>query len=330
MEQSIYLLRNGRLKRKDNNLTVIDEEGNKKDLKVEMIRDIYIFGEISLNSKVMNFLSQNKIALHIYNYYGYYSGTYYPKEVNIAGSLLVKQVKHYDDEEKRVEIARNFLLSASYNIKRNLIYYRERGKRVDGEIERIVSLREKLKSCKTVGELMGEEGNIRKTYYHSWNEIINQEIDFHKRVKRPPDNMINSLISFTNSLVYTAVLSEIYKTHLNPTISFLHEPGSKRFSLSLDIAEVFKPLIADRILFKLLNKNEIKENSFEKGSNYYALKDSAKKKVLKEFDERLNEKIMHKTLKRKVSYRYLIRLECYKLIKHLNGEKKYEGFKIWW
>lgn len=70
----------------------------------------------------------------------------------------------------------------------------------------------------------------------------------------PPDNMINSLISFVNTLIYTKVLSEIYHTQLNPTISYLHEPGVRRFSLSLDIAEVFKPLIGDRLIFTVKSK----------------------------------------------------------------------------
>ncbi len=95
---------------------------------------------------------------------------------------------------------------------------------------------------------MGIEGNIRRRYYAAWNVIVNQEIQFEKRVMHPPDNIINSLISFVNTLIYAKVLSEIYHTQLNPTISYLHEPGA-RFSLSLDIAEVFKPLIGDRLIF---------------------------------------------------------------------------------
>lgn len=85
----------------------------------------------------------------------------------------------------------------------------------------------------------------------------------------PPDNMINSLISFVNTLIYTKVLSEIYHTQLNPTISYLHEPGVRRFSLSLDIAEVFKPLIGDRVIFSLLNRKQITEDSFTKELNFY-------------------------------------------------------------
>ena len=130
-------------------------------------------------------------------------------------------------------------------------------------MEEIDYLRKQINLCKDVPELMGIEGNIRKVYYDSWNIIINQDIAFEKRVKNPPDNAINSLISYVNTIIYTRVLSEIYKTQLNPTISYLHEPSERRFSLCLDIAEIFKPIIADRLIFSMLNKKQITEKDFE-------------------------------------------------------------------
>lgn len=177
---------------------------------------------------------------------------------------------------------------------------------------------------------MGIEGNIRKKYYQAWSVIINQEIEFEKRVMHPPDNMLNSLISFVNSLIYSKTLTEIYHTQLNPTISYLHEPGSRRYSLCLDISEIFKPLIGDRLIFSLLNKNQITENSFTKELNFLHLKKEASQLIVNELEKKLQSTIMHKDLHRKVSYQYLIRLEAYKLIKHLIGEKEYEGFKMWW
>lgn len=146
----------------------------------------------------------------------------------------------------------------------------------------------------------------------------------------PPDNMVNSLISFVNSLVYSKILTELYHTQLNPTISYLHEPGVRRFSLCLDISEIFKPLIADRLIFSLLNRNQITENSFTQELNCLHLKKESSKLIVSEFEDRLKQTIMHKELERQVSYQYLMRLEAYKLIKHLIGEKEYEGFKIWW
>lgn len=177
---------------------------------------------------------------------------------------------------------------------------------------------------------MGIEGNIRKSYYESWNTIINQDIAFEKRVKNPPDNAINSLISYVNTLIYTRVLSEIYKTQLNPTISFLHEPSERRFSLCLDIAEIFKPIIGDRLIFSMLNKRQIIEDDFEKELNFVYIKEKARKEIARELDERLKVTIKHKTLEREVSYEYLIRLEVYKIIKCLTEDIPYEGFKMWW
>ena len=159
---------------------------------------------------------------------------------------------------------------------------------------------------------------------------MNQEINFNKRVMHPPDNMVNSLISFVNSLIYAKTLSEVYHTQLNPTISYLHEPGARRFSLCLDISEIFKPLIGDRLIFSLLNKRQITEDSFTKELNFLHLKQDASKLIATELEKRLRTTIMHKGLGRKVSYQYLIRLEAYKLVKHLLGEKEYEGFTIWW
>ena len=278
----------------------------------------------------MDFLSQFGINVHFFNYYGFYTGTYYPKEALVSGKLLIKQVEHYNDIEKRLNIAKAFIEAASYNIYRNLTYYNNRGKDLKDYMNEIDYLRKQIKLCKDVPELMGIEGNIRKVYYDSWNIIINQDIAFEKRVKNPPDNAINSLISYVNTIIYTRVLSEIYKTQLNPTISYLHEPSERRFSLCLDIAEIFKPIIADRLIFSMLNKRQITEKDFEEGLNFTYIKDSARKDITREIDLRLQTKIKHKKLGREVSYEYLMRLEVYKLIKHLLEDEEYEGFKMWW
>lgn len=330
MKRSLYVYNNGDLKRKDNTLQFTSYEGEKRDIPIERINDIYVMSEMTFNTAFINYISQYGIPIHFFNYYNFYTGSYYPKESLLAGQLLVKQVEHYTDYEKRIEIARKFINAAADNIYRNLRYYNSRGKELSEFMNEVDHLRKKIPKAKAVDELMGIEGNIRRYYYTAWNEIVNQEIQFEKRVMHPPDNMINSLISFVNSLIYSKTLSEIYHTQLNPTISYLHEPGARRYSLCLDLSEVFKPLIGDRLIFSLLNRKQITEDSFTKELNFLHLKKEASKLIVTEFEDRLKTTIMHKELGKKVSYQYLMRLEAYKLIKHLIGEKEYEGFKIWW
>lgn len=330
MQQSFYVYNNGDLKRKDNTLRFTSYDGEKRDIPIERISDIYVMSEMSFNTTFLSYISQYGIPIHFFNYYNFYTGSFYPKESNLAGQLLVNQVQHYTEYDKRLLIAKKFIQAAADNIYRNLRYYNGRDKNVSDYMKDIDSLRTGLVGVKSIQELMGIEGNIRKKYYAAWSVIINQEIEFDKRVMHPPDNMINSLISFVNSLVYTRTLSEIYHTQLNPTISYLHEPGIRRYSLCLDISEVFKPLIGDRLIFSLLNRKQITEKSFTKELNYLHLKKDASKLIVSEFEKKMKQIIMHKELGRQVSYQYLIRLEAYKLIKHLIGEKEYEGFRIWW
>ncbi len=302
----------------------------KRVIPVEDVDAIWSFQELDLNARVLNFLAQKKIPVHFFNYYGFYTGSFYPREYLQAGFLLVKQVRHYSSNLKRLRISRELIGAALHNILRNLRYRDSRGIDLLAETEAVQTEVLRLESVKTINELMACEGRARAAYYQAFEKIIKRDVEFKKRVRRPPDNMVNALISFTNGLVYSSVLTQIYRSQLDPTISFLHEPGFRRFSLALDLAEVFKPILADRLVFRLFNNGQLSEKHFAQDLNCCYLKDSGRKTVLREWDARLNTTIEHRRLKRKVSYERLIRLECYKLVKHLTDVEEYKGFRAWW
>ncbi|MHA1835727.1 MAG: type I-B CRISPR-associated endonuclease Cas1b [Candidatus Odinarchaeia archaeon] len=329
MSRNYYIISGGRLKRKENTI-YFENKNEKRAIPINDIYSIYVYGEIELNTKLLNYLTQKKIPIHFFNYYGYYSGSYYPREYLNSGFLLVNQVKHYIDDNKRMTIAKEIVHASTYNIIKNLKYYEKHNKQVSEQINEIQKCSTLIdKTCK-ITELMSIEGKIRQIYYSSFNNILRSGFQLQKRVKRPPDNMVNCLISFGNSMLYATTLSEIYNTQLNPTISYLHEPGERRFSLSLDLSEVFKPLIVDKTIFSLINNRKIKSKHFLKELNYCYLNKKGREIFITEYENKLKTTIMHKKLKRKTSYQRLIRLECYKLIKHLLNEKKYDAFKIWW
>jgi len=190
---------------------------------------------------------------------------------------------------------------------------------------------EKLQYAKSIKELMGIEGYIRHLYYQAFNDILKEEFVFINRNKQPPRDPLNAMISFGNQLTYNTVLSEIYRTPLDPSISFLHEPSTKRFSLSLDLAEIFKPLLVDPIIFSLVNRKMIKKDHFDYLENEICfLNEAGKKKFIVAWEDRLRKTVRHRRLKRNTSYRYMIRLECYKLIKHLINDETYKPLKAWW
>ena len=408
--KNYYVLSNGRVKREANTLYIENEAGQKKPVPIEDVESLYLYGEVDLNTRLLNFLSQKKIPLHVFNYYGFYAGSYYPREYLHSGYLLVHQVSHYVDPEKRLFLARELVRGAAHSLLRNIAYYEKRkgseerepageigadddsnlpqeaplltspilsGVPTDAETEAAVDaaaadtsdaanpaeeaevieeadplvgsvvwdevphplgtlrdviggLSDLIGAQAEVNAVRGIEGKMRERYYQAWRHILSDGWTFERRVRRPPDNEVNALISFGNSHLYTVCLGEIYRTQLTPTISYLHEPGARRFSLALDLSEIFKPLIVDRAIFRLINTGQLKDSHFDKSLDGCFLTDPGKKLFLNALEDRLATTIKHRRLGRSVSYRHLIRLECYKLVRHLTGVETYRAFRAWW
>jgi len=335
MKKAYYLFNPGRMSRKDHTLKFEPQgEGAEKQkpryLPVAGISALYIFGSVDANSALYNFLGQKHIPVHFFDYYQHYTGSFSPKEYLLAGKMLVAQTDAYRTKKHRLKIARAFVEGATFNMLKNLKYYVNRGKTLKTQITQLEQLRKFFPTANNIQELMGMEGNCRQIYYTAYEEIV-EGYAWEGRRKRPPKNELNALVSFGNSMCYSLCLDAIYNSQLNPTISFLHEPGFRRYSLCLDVSEIFKPILVDRLLFRLCNRRELRPQHFDFVDNACFLSESGRKIFVRAWEERLQQTIQHRTLNKKISYRHLVRLECYKLAKHLIGmEADYKPFKIWW
>lgn len=338
MKKTYYLFNPGELSRKDNTLKFtpvtedemgIESYGQPRYIPVEGVSDFFVFGSLKASSSLFNFLGKNDIAVHFFDYYENYTGSFMPKDYLLAGKVILSQVDHFRDKKKRMSIACKFIEGASYNILKNLQYYNRRGKDMDPLIDSIKRYSCDVNSAMTPAQLMGIEGNIRQTYYDAFNLILN-DFEMGGRTKQPPLNEVNALISFGNMMCYSFCLRAIHHTQLDPTISYLHDPGYRRYSLALDVAEIFKPIIVDRVIFKVLNKREIQSKHFDLSLNKCLLSEAGKKIFVQAIEERLSETIQHRSLKKSVSYKHLIKLECYKLCKHILDIEEYKPFKMWW
>ncbi len=307
---------------------------------IERVESIYCFGEIDVNAKLVTFLAQNQVPLFFYDYYGNYTAALYPRAHLLSGRLKVAQVEHYLDGPARRALARAFVEAAVYNILRVLKYYAPRlegaaAREVEATCAEIEAQQPAVATAADVPALMGIEGSVRHRYYRTWPALLGEAgtgFPFERRERQPPSNELNALISFGNSLCYSTCLRQLYRTALDPTVSYLHEPGDRRFSLALDLAEVFKPLLVDRAIFRLIKTGQLRPKHFEARLGGVFLKETGRKIFVAHWDERLRQTIRHRRLGRKVSYERLVRLDAYRLVRHLcdPAGDPFEGFKMWW
>lgn len=323
-----YIFSMGELSRKDNSIAFKNEKGNFY-IPIEDTREIYCLNEVSLNTKFLDFISKAGITLHLFNYHGNYSGTFYPKEYLVSGDLTIKQSLTFI--ENRVCIAKNIVRTIASNIYEVLYHYYRHDKKelkpildwLKNEVPNFLSKELRIE------QVLFIEGQVWNRFYDSFGHFLPEDFVMNKRVKRPPDNPINALISFGNTLLYTKTISAIYHTHLNQSISFLHSPREGRFSLSLDLSEAFKPIIVFKTIFDLVGRKQLQvAKHFDKNLNYALLNEDGKKIFINAFEERLNETFMHSKLNRKVTYKQCLKLDGYKLIKFIVEGREFMPFLL--
>ena len=227
-------------------------------------------------------------------------------------------MRAFDDEVHRLYLAKQVTKGHFINGANNCKKYG-----VKFDVEHYL---ETLEKATTINDIMTTEGAFQKNYYQSWNSIIKNQRSFKfvKRTKRLPTDKINSLISYVNTRIYNIVLSEIYKTELDPRIGFLDEPNYRFLSLHLDIAEIFKPIIGDNIIFTLLNKNEITAKDFKTDSGRIRFTNEGVKKIELKIIKKMTEQTM--IGEQKLTWRQVIRREVNRIKRNVVETSEYEPF----
>lgn len=318
--ETLFISPGAQLRQHENTLLVQTEYG-KRSFPIEQLSHVVLLSENRLNSRLLGLLAKNGVRLSVFDYYGYFKGVFEPRDANPSGKVKLAQAQLLLNDARKMAVAREVVRGACDNMIANLRYHLYRGVEALREpVNHMQSKIKKLSKCADEASLMGVEGQMHQIYYAAW-PLINPKLDFGKRVRRPPNNPINCLLSFLNQMVYTVVRHEIAKTHLEETFSVLHAPGQGRASLSLDLAEPFKPVLTDLLIFKLVKKNMLNERWFEQKGEVCLLSEVGRRHIAQHFSERLESKVNGR------SYREHIYREALSLEREVLGVSEYEAFR---
>lgn len=329
MKKRIYLFKSGTLKCQDGSLVYITKDG-KDYIPIMQAEIIYVFGNCTLNKSTLQLLSDYKIKVYFFSYYGRFLGSYVPQKSSI-GKVEIEQLKIIESEERNFPFQKEIILSSVYNMNSVLKYYQ---KKRHISFSQIIELEKLIFSIKNLEiadskKLLIYEARSKQLYYDAFNYIIlNKDFYFCRRSTYPPQDELNAIMSYGYAILYGIVETAIYTSNLQPNLGFIHRITKPNNSLKYDVADIFKPVLVDRLIFRMINKGQLKKEMFEVKDNGIYLSHQGSILFIEEFETLLKTTILVKN--KKMSYRSIINREMYNIEKSIMNNTKYKGYRMEW
>ncbi|PCJ84484.1 MAG: subtype I-C CRISPR-associated endonuclease Cas1 [Thiotrichaceae bacterium] len=309
--------------------TIVIKQGKDKlgQFPAISISNILCFGQVSVSPFLMGFCGEQGIGLAFYTEYGKFLARVQGKQ---TGNVLLRRAQYRwaDDEEKSVAIARLFVAAKIANSRSVLMReIRNHGDNpvINIAVKKLATSLRRVKSAKLVSEAMGIEGDAASVYFGVFNELLRGTgFVFGGRVRRPPTDPVNALLSYAYTLITHECASALQGVGLDPYVGFLHQDRPGRVSLALDLLEEFRAPWADRFILTLINRRQIQTSDFiTEASGAVRLTDDARKTLLTAWQERKQVEVMHPYLQEQIPIGLLPHSQAMLLARHIRGDTEY-------
>ena len=311
------------------NVVIYEEQEEKGRLPLHNLEGIVAFGYRGTSPALMGACAARNISLCYMTPNGRFLARVTGK---VYGNVLLRkqQYESSKDEKIALEIAKNCIIGKVYNarwiIERGL---RDHSLQVDAERMKKASVQLKeslmlIQNSISRDQLRGYEGEAASIYFGVFDELILQQkkdFFFHGRSKRPPLDNVNAMLSFVYTLLTNSITSALESVGLDPCVGYLHTERPGRASLSLDLIEELRPVLADRFVLSLINKKIVTGKNFTQKENGAVLMDDEfRKRLLTEWQKKKKEIITHPYLNEKIEWGMVPYAQAMLLARYLRGD----------
>jgi len=309
--------------------TIVIKQGSEKlaQFPALTVGNIFCFGQVSVSPFLMGFCAEQGMGLTFYTEYGRFLARVVGKQ---TGNVLLRreQYRRADNEDRSLEVARVIIAAKIANCRSVLLReLRNHGDSpaLSAAIKHLAASRRRTAGTSSIAELMGVEGDAAATYFSVFNELIRSTgLVFSGRIRRPPTDPVNALLSFVYSLITQECASALMGVGLDPYVGFLHSDRPGRVSLALDLLEEFRAAWADRFVLTLLNRRQMQLSDFVvEASGAVRLTDDARKSLLVAYQERKQVEILHPYLQEQVPIGLLPHCQAMLLARYIRGDMQY-------
>jgi CRISPR-associated protein Cas1 len=315
-EQGVYLgKRHGRIE--------VSRKGETIDsVRLLDVSQVCLFGNVQISSQLLRELFAREIPVCWFSYGGWFSG--------IATGL---PSKHVELRRRQVVLAGQGGLAVARHMvegkirnSRTLLRRNARAP-VDGTVAALKDVAEAASRAESVATLLGVEGAAARLYFASFLAMLRQgerlpgvPFSFEGRNRRPPRDPVNCLLSFAYALLVKDLTALLHAVGFDPYLGFYHRPRFGRPALALDLAEEFRPLVAESVVLMMLNNGEVAASDFIVRAGGVALTKEGRRAAIAAYERRLDVEVRHPTFGYKVSYRRVLEVQARLLAAHVLGE----------
>ena len=318
---TVIVPRDARLSRHENALVVISDAG-RKAIPLNGVKHVLCMGNGSISIRLLKDMGRRGIRFTVLDAGGRFLGAFEPEEETPSGRVRVGQASLFLDEAARLRIAKLIVGAQVRSMRGLLSRYRRNGTTgVEASLDGIEGALEATQKSSSIETLMGAEGQAR-AFLHDAFKVVSKDARLDRRIRRPPPDPVNCLMSFFNMLLYSACANELAKTHLDRSISFLHAPGTGRRSLSIDMAETFRPVLSDALLLSIFRRGHPNSSWFDRTPGVCLLTEKGRIKATERFWSRIEERSGEVTL------RQAIHQQCLSLEREALGIGQFKPF-VW-
>jgi len=301
----------------------------KMQLPIHNLGSIVCFGNVTCSPFLLGLCGELNVAVSFLTEHGRFLARV---QGPINGNVLLRkeQYRRSDDISASADIARSIIMAKIANCR--VVLQRSLRDRPQSEndldIQNALNMLghhlEVLKVPSPLDAIRGIEGMAANIYFDNFDHLINANkpaFTFTARSRRPPLDNINALLSFLYTLLVHDVTAALESVGLDPAVGFLHRDRPGRPSLALDMMEEFRPFLADRLALSLINRQQIKQQGFQRTeSGAVIMDDETRKTVLIAWQKRKQEQLTHPFIQETVEIGLLPYIQALLLARHLRGD----------
>jgi CRISPR-associated protein Cas1 len=305
------------------------EQETRLRLPIHMLGGVVCFGRISCSPAMMGLCCERGVTISYLTEYGKFLARV---EGPVSGNVLLRraQYRYAEDSEKSANLARTIVTAKIANCRTALLRSVRDHPDAAGTdkiklaAEQLAKALDRLRAALPLDTVRGIEGDSAREYFQVFDHLIvaqKENFFFRSRTRRPPLDIVNSLLSFMYTLLTHDARSALETVGLDPAVGCLHRDRPGRPGLALDLVEEFRPVLADRLVLSLINKRQVQANGFRKSeTGAILMDDETRKTVLTAFQERKQETIMHPFLGEETTMGMLVHLQARLLSRFLRGD----------